>query len=301
MRKPILPHRISALVVICLLAGSAPAAFGKSHINDILAKGSVWTLNVDGEEAKMILVGGKGGQTPGGGFEVSYEVEWGSQKGSLSGVADAKNMSQRVTLELTRKNGIKVNCRGFIAQETDQFMAGTCGRTAPGAFYATKQSASFVTAVQEGEQKYTACMDRLRVSRRNGTQAVQERDRARRQLSATTNRLDSCRSQLSNAGSGAQTRPYSSYRNRLDGRYETGGKTDQVTELKFPGSPGATSDLGKWLAAHNSALLVVVDGILRPGDRNGFRALEQQRCGNNDYCRAGIREQAIACGLGIGC
>lgn len=294
-------HRNRILITIALLAIAAPDVYAKPHIHTILAKGSQWTLNVNGDQAKLTLLGGKGGQISGGGFEVFYNVDWGGQKGTLSGVSDAKNSRQAVTLELTRRNGIKVTCNGFIAQETDEFMAGVCGTVARGAFYATRVASGVAAQSDVTEQKYRACVDNLRNSQNQYKKALQQRDNTQNRLVSTSNQLNSCKNQAANASTGPDVRPYSSFRNAIDGRYAAGGKTDQVTALAFPGSPGQATELGKWLRAHNNALLSVVNGILPQADRPGFRSLEQQRCGNNDYCQAGIRQQAIACGLGIGC
>ncbi|HLP61949.1 MAG TPA: hypothetical protein VK186_24110, partial [Candidatus Deferrimicrobium sp.] len=45
----------------------------KSMIYDILNKGSEWTLNVDGEEGTLELLGGSGSSTGGSGWRMSME------------------------------------------------------------------------------------------------------------------------------------------------------------------------------------------------------------------------------------
>ncbi|MCK4763795.1 MAG: carboxypeptidase regulatory-like domain-containing protein [Candidatus Aminicenantes bacterium] len=116
----------------------------KSAIYDILAKGSTWTLNVDGESGTLELLGGRGSRTTDGGWEMTSEIRWQGNPGTLQGRADGSNSEQRVILNVQRRNGLRVTCEGYIAQETDRFMAGISKHPARprdirGAWYAIKQ------------------------------------------------------------------------------------------------------------------------------------------------------------------
>jgi hypothetical protein len=136
---------LSVRAVALTLLGAVLAAplFARSMIHDILAKGSEWTLNVDGEVGTLTLLGGRGSRTSDGGWEMTMDVEWQGNPGTLSGWQDGENREQRVTLELTRRPGIPVSLTGHIAKETDAFMAGTSRYAArpediEGAWYATR-------------------------------------------------------------------------------------------------------------------------------------------------------------------
>lgn len=116
----------------------------KSMIYDILNKGSEWTLNVDGEDGILELLGGKGSSTGGSGWRMSMEIRWQGNNGSLQAEADNENSQQRVVLTLQRQNGMAVTCEGYIAQETDRLMAGitrypALDKNTFGAWYAVKK------------------------------------------------------------------------------------------------------------------------------------------------------------------
>ena len=115
----------------------------KSMIYDILAKGSEWTLNVDGEEGTLELLGGSGASTGGSGWRMTMDIRWQGTAGSLRAEADNNNSQQRVFLNVQRQNGIAIICEGYIAQESDRFMAGITrnptGKTMYGAWYAIKK------------------------------------------------------------------------------------------------------------------------------------------------------------------
>lgn len=121
----------------------------KSMIYDILDKGSEWALNVDGEEGILELLSGSGSSTGGSGWRMSMEIRWQGSNGALRAEADNENSQQRVLLTVQRQNGITVNCEGYIAQETDRYMAGitrypTLGREKCGAWYAVKKQTAAV-------------------------------------------------------------------------------------------------------------------------------------------------------------
>ncbi|MCK5058050.1 MAG: hypothetical protein KAT34_15460 [Candidatus Aminicenantes bacterium] len=116
----------------------------RSNIHDILAKGSIWSLNVDGAIGTLELLGGRGGKTADGGWEMTMEIKWQGNPGTLKAAADGKNHEQRVLLNVQRKNGLKVTCEGYIALESGRFMAGVTRHPASaadihGAWYATKK------------------------------------------------------------------------------------------------------------------------------------------------------------------
>ncbi len=115
----------------------------RAAIYDVLSKGSHWTLNVDGESGILNLLGGKGSRTPDGGWKMKMDIEWQGNSGILKAWADGENREQHVYMEVKRKNGLKVICEGYVAQETDQFMAGVTKHPArpsdiKGAWYATR-------------------------------------------------------------------------------------------------------------------------------------------------------------------
>jgi hypothetical protein len=109
------------LVVLSAVSLSLSAATG---ILDILNKGGKWTLNVDGETGTLMIGGGKSELLPAGGYTMNVEVKWDGRAGDLSASSSADTGEYRVVLVLTRKNGMKVRCEGWIARETDKFMAG---------------------------------------------------------------------------------------------------------------------------------------------------------------------------------
>ncbi|NIM16737.1 MAG: hypothetical protein GTO45_32510 [Candidatus Aminicenantes bacterium] len=130
------------LLSFLLLVVASPLVQARSMIYDILAKGSQWTLNVDGEVGTLELLGGKGSRTRDGGWVMTMEIQWQNNPGTLRAQADGKNSEQHVVLRVERKNGLKVNCEGYIAMETDRFMAGITRHAARprdlhGAWYAT--------------------------------------------------------------------------------------------------------------------------------------------------------------------
>jgi hypothetical protein len=115
----------------------------RQQIHDILNKGSKWALNVDGEIGTLELLGGRGGKKTGGGWEMTMEVKWQGNAGTLKGFADGQNYEQRIILNVRRKNGIKVTCEGYIAKESGHYMAGITRHNAVpkdihGAWFASK-------------------------------------------------------------------------------------------------------------------------------------------------------------------
>ncbi|MCX6582276.1 MAG: hypothetical protein NT166_19055 [Candidatus Aminicenantes bacterium] len=130
----------SALLLVNTLCLPVQA---KNMIYDTLGKGSEWTLNVDGEEGALELLGGSGASTGGSGWRMNMEIRWQGVNGSLRAETDNDNSQQRVVLALQRQNGMAVTCEGYIAQETDRFMAGvtrypSLGKDTCGAWYAVK-------------------------------------------------------------------------------------------------------------------------------------------------------------------
>ncbi len=115
----------------------------RTMIYDILSKHSEWALDVDGEKGILELLGGSGSKTAGVGWEMTSEITWQGNPGVLKAWADGKNAEQHVILEVQRKNGIKVTLDGYIARETDKFMAGASiykavHETVHGAWYAVQ-------------------------------------------------------------------------------------------------------------------------------------------------------------------
>ncbi len=146
MKKRILFLVFSSLLLVNTLCLPVQA---KSMIYDILSKGSEWTLNVDGEEGILELLGGSGSSTGGSGWRMSMEIRWQGNNGSLQAEADNENSQQRVVLTLQRQNGMAVTCEGYIAQETDRLMAGitrypAIGKGTSGAWYAVKKQTATV-------------------------------------------------------------------------------------------------------------------------------------------------------------
>ncbi len=114
----------------------------RTMIYDILSKGSQWTLNVDGEEGTLELLGGSGSRTTDNGWVMTMEIRWQGNPGTLRAQADGGNTEQQVALAVQRRNGLGVNCEGYIAMETDRFMAGITRHPSRydalrGAWYAT--------------------------------------------------------------------------------------------------------------------------------------------------------------------
>jgi len=130
------------LAALLIVMASRPAE-AKSHLSDILNKGSRWSLNVDGEAGVLELLGGHGHQTPDGGWEMEMDVTWQGNRGKLIASADGQNREQKVMLRLRNRGGIPVYCDGYVAQYAGNLMAGTSRyRAIPGdikgAWYAMK-------------------------------------------------------------------------------------------------------------------------------------------------------------------
>jgi hypothetical protein len=129
-------------LIFLLLVGLSSPVEARSMIYDILAKGSQWSLNVDGETGTLELLGGRGSRTRDGGWVMTMDINWQGNPGTLRAQADGGNTEQHVALAVQRRNGLKVNCEGYIAMETDRFMAGITRHAARpgdlhGAWYAT--------------------------------------------------------------------------------------------------------------------------------------------------------------------
>lgn len=136
--------QIFCLTVAAVLSAMvASPARARSHISDVIDKGSRWTLNIDGETGVLEILGGQGHRTPDGGWQMEMDVTWQGRRGKLYGQADGQNRDQHVTLRVKRRNGVLVVCHGFVAQETDYLMAGQSSysavpRAIHGAWYAGK-------------------------------------------------------------------------------------------------------------------------------------------------------------------
>lgn len=289
------------LLVVCLfvLTGALHEAEARNHIHDVLAKGSQWTLNVDGEEATLTLLGGKGRQLLNGGFEVSYEIDFGGRKGTLEGVSDAKNVSQWVSIELTLKDGVKVTCHGFVAQETDDLMAGTCGdKVAPGAWYATRRT-SAPPAQPFSKQRDLVIKKQEQKLGHDLQLALRQRDQAQDKLLDKINELNRCQKLQTQPQESGKTslKPFSSFKNQVDGKYTT-GKADSVTTLDFPEAPSRDSQAEMWFLHHNGGLLDILELGLGP-EITDFKALERNKCnGKPVFCEMAYRQQAIYFMLG---
>lgn len=130
----------SIFSLLCLFSLHIQA---RTMIYDTLSKHSEWTLDVDGETGTLELLGGSGSKTASGGWEMTSEITWQETPGVLKAWADGANAEQHVILEVQRKNGIKVTLDGYIARETDKFMAGAAiygavPKAVHGAWYAVK-------------------------------------------------------------------------------------------------------------------------------------------------------------------
>lgn len=131
------------LVNSVLLFTASSQVQARTEIQNILTKGSKWTLNVDGEVGTLELLGGRGSRTSDGGWKMTMDIEWQGNRGTLKAWADGENREQHVILEVQKKNGIRVTCEGYIAQYTERFMAGISKyRALPqdirGAWFATR-------------------------------------------------------------------------------------------------------------------------------------------------------------------
>ena len=284
------------LLCLCLVIGTVQNGEARPPIHEVLDKGSQWVLNVNGDEGTLTLLGGKGGQLPKGGFEIFYEIDFEGRKGTLEGVSDMKNAIQRVSIELTRKNGIKVSCQGFVAQETDDFMAGNCGdKIAPGAWYAVRRTAapsppSRLSTENQEEQKLRAT---LRAT-------MQQHVRIQAKLGETMNELKRCRAQpkpLVQQPGKTSLNSLASFKNRVNGRYED-GKADGAPLMDFPQAPAGNSASDRWFRQLNGRLLDTLKLGLG-SETNAFLKLESNNCrGENIFCQVAHRQQAIYLMLG---
>lgn len=305
-------RRLPALVlsVLWLAAGSG---YAQQEIYEILAKGNEWTLQVNGEVATLSFLGGRVSRNTDGGYELKYDVDWGGRPGALTGGSDATNSIQRVTLNLALSDGSRIECRGFIARGNPDMLAGVCGdRDAPGAWYAVR-SGSVVVAGGEGQAERSAELQArieeltqdLTRSRGRAAATAAELSRlqsdivhAQTQLENESEALRQCRRQVSDARSScrADPPPVNSYRNRLTGRYQR--KDDSASPIAFPPAPAANSDLARWLAAHNGALLDVLEGLYPQPEIAQFLSAERNACSTGGlYCRVAFRQQAIGYAL----
>jgi hypothetical protein len=283
-------------------------------IQKVLSKGDSWMLTINGERDSLLIRGGKGSQTTNGGFKLNYHVAWGKHSGVLKGESGNNNSSQFVTLQLIRTNGSRVECRGYIARDTDDFMAGTCGsKRAPGAWYAIRDSnergsneeakVSNETCGKQ-EQSCQYAVDRLKNSNQNLNNKYLAANNTKQRCQSS---LKQCyQEQLVNSSQVLSKKSFTSFNNKINGVYYAGGGDDDksdsgVQEVKIPGRPGSGSDLGNWLIQHNNALLGVTLGVLSSSDRNRFNGQERQKCNGNIYCEMAFRQQVIGCALDLGC
>jgi len=300
-------HRNSSLLVSTAVLLLATPLHTQQQFIDVLAKGSEWTLQVNGETATLRLLGGRGGRTADGGFELEYQVVWGDVDGALHAVSDASQDVRRVTLDLTYASGAHLQCQGFLARGSDDMMAGTCGgRDAPGAWYAVRVGADRTATPAENATDATelrrkleqAAEEHAAATRR--TELLQSRlSEVRADLQAESNALRQCRRQSESGSSrGIEPPPVNSFKNSLTGEYQRRGKFDNVTRLDFPDAPGAGSKLAEWLAAHNGALLSVLSSLYPQSEIAQFRAAERSTCqGKGVYCELAFRQQALAAAL----
>jgi len=296
------------------LAGTFLNAEARPLIQKTLFKGDSWMLTVDGERDSLVIHGGKGRQTTSGGFKLNYQVAWGEHNGVLKAVSDGNNLSQFVTLQLIRTNGIRVECRGYIARETANFMAGTCGsKSDPGAWYAVR-SGSELASTESAKENSGACgkqeqscklkVDRLMMSNRELNNKYLTANKVKQRCQSL---LKQCYQEQQDTSSQALSKkPFYSFKNKVDGTYYGVGSSNeradsQVQKLNSPKRPGSSSNLGKWLRHHNGALLDVTYGVLNSSDRDRFSSQESQECSGNIYCEMAFRQQVIRCALGLGC
>jgi len=134
-----------------LLAALVAPAQARPPIHEVLAKGSEWLLNVDGESGLLRVVGGQASPGQGGGWSVTLDVSWNGRPGTLEGRSFADEKVQAVTLNLTDAGGTKFTARGYIARESSNFMAGfstyrTGARDVNGAWYALRQDSGAAPA-----------------------------------------------------------------------------------------------------------------------------------------------------------
>lgn len=114
------------LFLIALFFGiSFSPLWGSQSIDEILNKGSRWTLTVDQETHILELLGGVGSQVPGGGWSMKMEVKWNDIGGILKAQSNADNTEQTVILSLQNEKNEHVLCEGKIDPQNNQFMSGT--------------------------------------------------------------------------------------------------------------------------------------------------------------------------------
>jgi len=132
------------VLALTLLSVLVAPALARPPINEVLAKGSEWLLNVDGESGVLRVVGGQASPGQGGGWSVTLDVSWDGRPGTLEGRSFTGEKVQAVTLNLSAPDGTKFTARGYIARESSNFMAGfstyrTGARDVNGAWYALRQ------------------------------------------------------------------------------------------------------------------------------------------------------------------
>lgn len=287
---------------LLLLLGLPLVGQARPAITEVINKGDEWTLNVDGEQAKMTLLGGRGSRLSDGGYAFSYEVDWGGRKGLMEARSDGDNVSQSISLRLQRANGTRIGCEGYVAQGSTQLMAGTCGgERFPGAWYAQRGGPAQVAPGLA--RRYEQCQERRARCAEKLASARRARDDAKQRAVAKAQSLQQCKSKLTTCrnaqASGPSTQPLSAFDRHLNGRYGLGGggKEDSVSGREFPAAP-ADRDLQSWLQILRGKLGGTIHRLLPAGDRDDFSRLEKDRCGSNVYCQIGFRQQAIACSLG---
>ncbi|WP_166422153.1 hypothetical protein [Paraglaciecola sp. 20A4] len=302
------------LAILVALIGSVTDAKARTPIQQVLLVGDSWELTVDDKRDTLIIRGVKGSQAKNSTSTFNYQIVWGGHSGILREVTDNQNSSQFVALELTDINNISQTCRGYMAQNTTEFMAGSCGsKNAPGAWYAVRNNPKLASTMNT-KANQERCNAKVNKCQTRIDRLSQSQQNLSKQYLAAKSVRNQCQSALKlcyqeQADSTSQTvanKSFSSFKNKVNGDYYSAGnskdKSDtQVQRISIPGRPRSGSDLENWLRQHNGALLGVAKGILNNTDRKRFNSHESQMCNSNIYCEMAFRQQVIKCALGLGC
>ncbi|WP_158768591.1 hypothetical protein [Paraglaciecola sp. L1A13] len=302
------------LSILMVMTGSFTHAEARPLIQEVLLVGDSWELTVDDKRDNLIIRGVKGRQTKNSTSTFNYQIVWGGHSGVLRAVTDNQNSSQFISLILTDLNGISQECRGYMAQNTTEFMAGSCGsKNEPGAWYAVRNNRELASTISTKanqeicDAKVNKCqlkVDRLNESKQNLSKQYLAANSVKNQCQSA---LKLCyQEQAAPTSQTVANKSFSSFEKKVNGDYYGLGRSKdksdtQVQRINIPGRPSSGSDLENWLRQHNGALLGVAKGILNSADRERFDSHETQMCSSNIYCEMAFRQQVIKCALDLGC
>jgi hypothetical protein len=298
------------LIMMVSLIGPRTEAREWPAIERALARGTEWSLNVDGKAGPMTVVRPLGARA--GGRERSVAVRW--QKdgtGTLIIKDNEAQAVQSVQLKLAFRTGAGYECRGYISRQHTLFMGGTCsqGRSQSAWFAITGNEPRRAPRDGRDAQIDRRTMAGLRSKIEQLEAAKSQSESSERTLLNTVNRqaseLIQCQTSLREASQGGGARRVASFqeiKDQIDPRFTVwrasggagAGKSDSSVKYKLPPNPTDNTERQEWLEALGDALYGFVDTLYTSSEMAAFDTFERQECpGEGTYCRITLRYLSI--------